>query len=90
MLDEKTRALLGDKEAQKNLAEQGILIPCQWCNRTPGEDDLFFIYGKYSLYHECKKAGPMRVKGKSRMEVCAKWNTRAPILTEEQIKKLEE
>lgn len=28
MLDEKTRALLGDREAQERLTEAGVLVPC--------------------------------------------------------------
>lgn len=31
MLDEKTRALLGDHEAAKRLTEKGVLIPCPFC-----------------------------------------------------------
>lgn len=25
------RALMGDKEAQKECTEQGIILPCPWC-----------------------------------------------------------
>lgn len=81
-------ALLGDRDAQEALTERGVLLPCSWCRKIPGEDDLFFRYGKYSLYHDCKKAGPMRINGRSRKEVCLNWNTRAPILSAEELEGL--
>ena len=31
MLDEKTRALLGDHEAAKRLTDAGVLVPCPFC-----------------------------------------------------------
>lgn len=34
MTDEK-RALLGDHEAAKRLAEKGIVLPCPWCGKAP-------------------------------------------------------
>ena len=82
---EARKALLGDSAAQERLTERGVLLPCSWCRKIPGEDDLFFRYGKYSLYHDCKKAGPMRIKGRSRKEVCLNWNTRTPILSAEEL-----
>ena len=89
MTDEK-RALLGDHEAAKRLTDAGVLIPCAWCGRTPSEDDLMGRWNEYILYHDCKKAGPMRIKGKKRFDVCLAWNTRAPILSSEEMEMLDE
>ena len=55
-------ALLGNKEAAKRLTEKGVLLPCPWCGKTLTEDDLYYRWGKYSFFHDCKKAGPMRVE----------------------------
>lgn len=80
---------LGDKEAAKRLTNAGELVPCPWCGKTPTENDLMMFWNKYTLFHDCKKAGPMRAKGKTRHEVCLAWNTRTPILTAEQIAAVE-
>lgn len=58
-MDDIRLAMLGDKAAQERLTERGELLPCSWCKRGPTEDDLFFHYGKYTIYHDCKHAGPM-------------------------------
>lgn len=88
MLDDIKRALLGDKEAAKRLTDAGKLLPCPWCGKTPTEDDLFYRWGKYSFFHDCKKAGAMRIEGKTRYDVYLNWNTRAPILSAEEMEML--
>lgn len=89
-MTDKTRALLGDHEAAKRLTEKGVLVPCPWCGKIVGEDDLIGHWDGYTLYHQCKQVGPMRVNGKTRYRVCLSWNTRAPILSTDELKKLEE
>lgn len=89
-MDDRTLALLGDRAAQERITERGELLPCSWCGKTPTENDLMPFWNGYTLFHDCKKAGPMRVKGKTRYAVCLAWNTRAFLLTPEQIKRLEE
>ena len=88
MMNEIERALLGDKAAARRLMDAGVLLPCPWCGKTLTEDDLYYRRGKYSFFHGCKKAGPMRVDGKTRFDVCLAWNTRAPILSEEEMDEL--
>lgn len=88
MLDDVTLALLGDRPAQERITARGEILPCPWCKKVPGEYDLFFRYAKYSLYHDCKKAGPMRVEGRTRKEVYLNWNTRMPILSAEELERL--
>lgn len=87
-MDDIKLAMLGNKEAAKRLTEKGVLVPCMWCGKTPTEDDLYYGWGKYRFFHDCKKAGPMRVGGKTRFDVCLAWNTRAPILSESEMEKL--
>ena len=89
MMNEIERALLGDKAAAKRLTDAGVLLPCPWCGKTLTEDDLYYRWGKYSFFHDCKKAGPMRVEGKTRFDVCLAWNTRAPILSAEEVEMLD-
>ena len=72
-------ALLGDHEAAKRLTEQGVLLGCPWCGRVPAECDLTEFWGKMVIFHDCKRAGAMRVNGKTRFDVCLAWNTRAAV-----------
>ena len=88
-MDEIRRALLGDKEAARRLTDAGVLLGRLWCGKTLTKDDLYYRWGKYSFFHDCKKAGPMRVEGKTRFDVCLAWNTRAPILSAEEMEILE-
>lgn len=83
------RAMLGDHEAAARLTEQGVLIPCPWCGKTPEDDDLIGHWKGYTIYHQCKQVGPMRTNGKTRYKACLAWNTRAPLLTPEQINMIE-
>ena len=83
-------AMLGDHEAAKRLTDAGVLLPCPWCGKTPTEDDLYYGWGKYRFFHDCKKAGPMRVGGKTRFDVCLAWNTRAPVPSAEEMDMLDE
>lgn len=70
------RALLGDKQAQRDCTEKGIVLPCSWCKKVPAEEDIFPDYAGWIIYHDCKIAGHMRVKAKTRFDLILKWNTR--------------
>lgn len=89
-MDDIKLAMLGNKEAAKRLTDAGVLLGCPWCKKTPTEDDLFYRWEKYSFFHDCKKAGPMRIEGKTRFDVCLAWNTRAPILSSIEMEMLDE
>ena len=84
------KALLGNREAAKRLTDAGMLLPCPWCSNTPTEDDLIGHWQGYTIYHQCKQVGPMRVNAKTRYKVCLAWNTRAPILSAEEMEMLDE
>lgn len=82
------RALLGDKEAAKRLTEKGVLLPCPFCGETTIcegslRGEVWYFCGK----DECASLGAT-----SENEYGARlaWNTRAPILSAEEIQKLEE
>lgn len=94
MLDEKTRALLGDREAQEAITARGELLPCPCCGAQPTQ------FGGPSIsYVHCDKCGMeayrMVSDGEDVVEkICAHsperearlvWNTRAPVLTPTQI-----
>ena len=105
------RAMLGDKEAQRQITERGELLPCPMCH---GEDltitgDGQNIYDPGTLgYVEsvpdtylcivCDVCGLISNAvdivgddecGEAERQLAEDWNTRAPILTMEQINALE-
>ena len=86
MLDEKTRALLGDREAQERLAERGELLMCQRCGGIPKKKEF---KGANFLYFECE-CGNQTLCYESEYEAILSWNTRIPVLSSEQIKHMEE
>ena len=85
-------ALVGDTEAAKRLTDAGVLLPCPKCGSPgevyeyPGED-----WGQpYTA--KCKKNDCFWI-GKdypTKKQAIREWNTRAPILSESELKKLEE
>ena len=84
MTDDMKRALLGDHEAAKRLTEAGVLLPCPGCR---GED------AKHRAVMACVMiecpCGFMAA-GYDLEEARQIWNTRTPILSESELKKLEE
>lgn len=76
MEDLERRAMLGDKQAQRECTEKGIVLQCPWCKKVPTEEDIFPDYAGWIIYHDCKIAGHMRVKAKTRFDLILKWNTR--------------
>lgn len=104
MLNDTQLSLLGDPSAADRMTESGKLVPCPFCRNT--DDKRFTITfrkdrkKRYSTYYEicriycecCTGSVQKAGIGKDRaLENATKmWNTRAPILTPEQIKKLEE
>ena len=85
MTDDVRAALLGDHEAAKRLTEQGVLLRCPFCG---GEARMIGV-GKwrYATCTECGVEGPIKMDVD---EARLSWNTRTPILSAEELKKLEE
>lgn len=73
------RAMLGDKEAQRKITERGELLPCPFCGgEAQIEDNWIFCLQCGVGYEEFDPTKSIEA-----------WNTRAPILTMEQINALE-
>lgn len=85
MLGEKTRALLGDKEAQRRFTEKGTVLDCPCCG---GKADSWEDTGNQKGFVQCVDC-ELTIESTSKRAAITEWNTRAPILTPEQIKKLE-
>ena len=85
-MTDKTRAMLGDHEAAKRLTEAGIAIPCPFCaNRIISRCEYNGLYA-YTC-SSCGTSGDIEI---GRRKALLSWNTRAPILSESELKKLEE
>ena len=87
MVDDIKRALLVDKEAAGRLTEAGVLLPCAHC-RGSGVLDSDHSMGIFWIL--CTGCGMQTEAFVTEEEACLAWNTRAPILSESELKKLEE
>ena len=90
-MDDIKLALLGNKEAAKRLTEAGVLLPCGRCG---GEAELREIHtgGKPVYAVLCKKhdCGAYGCAHHTKQNAVAYWNTRAPILSAEEVEMLDE
>lgn len=89
MMDERTRALLGDRSAQERLTAAGVLLPCPFCGKEP---DIL------SWRNEKKMMTPSMVRCScglqtrhfgNKKRAIKEWNIRAAILTPEQLEALD-
>lgn len=81
------RAMLGDHDAAARLTEQGVLIPCPCCNNSKIDITSYKIgFWYYCTSDNCDVSGPTMP---SEYTARLAWNTRAPLLTPEQIDMLE-
>lgn len=80
------KAMLGDKDAAQILTEQGMTIPCPICKSEYIK--YHYVCGEYWL--ECSDCGTSCGFKNTLGEAIKSWNTSAPILTPEQMKRLEE
>lgn len=85
-MDDTKRALLGDRDAQKHLSNRQILIPCASCRG--GKFKIQYVFGDWWV--ECAECGSMCGLRSSREEAIKAWNTRAPILSAEELERLED
>jgi hypothetical protein len=89
-MDDKTRALLGDREAAKRLTDAGVLLPCPFCK---GEVRRVIGFGGLNFFR-CRKCGAVvsfdnDYYNAHKDEAITAWNTRAPILSAEEMEMLE-
>lgn len=88
-MDEIKRAMLGDQEAAKWLTDAGVLVTCPGC----GGDNIVDCYRHNEVWYQCDDCG---WKGPSvysagfadTEQARLAWNTRAPILSAEEMEKL--
>ena len=78
-------AMLGDHEAAKRLTDAGVLVPCPGC----GGNDLKEHYVCGDHFVACKACGWTGPMKNSPTESRLAWNTRAPILSAEEMEMLE-
>lgn len=86
-MDDIKLAQLGDKGAAKRLTEAGVLVPC-CCG-----DDAHIKYDENRGYKVCcgsLTCGNETLWWGDKGTAIRVWNTRAPILSENEMKKLEE
>ena len=86
-MDEIKRAMLEDQEAERRLTDAGVLVPC--CGVQP----ILHRFEPLNCYGiECGKNGHIHNTSfcDSEYEARLAWNTCAPILSAEELQKLEE
>lgn len=101
VLTDERRALLGDQEAARRLTDAGVLLPCAHCG---GEAKFKKGFPSRQIAHcrqavvQCKKCGvrtvthrqlPMERWQDVDRAAIEEWNTRAPILSAEEMEMLE-
>lgn len=99
-MDDIKRALLGDKEAAKRLTEAGVLLPCPFCGAEP--TTRVRVKAKcLDMVVICFKCGTSKAEevensdaefnriNNGMIGAAKKWNTRAPILSAEEMEMLE-
>ena len=101
-MDDIKLALLGSKEAAKRLTEAGVLVPCAHCGNDDDyrivmsfKKDKKKRFGEYydvcTIYCECCTETVRQAwlgRDAAAKNASLMWNTRAPILSESELKKL--
>ena len=82
-MDDIKLAMLGNKDAAKRLTDAGVLLPCPGCRRN----EIRYHARMMRVELECQCG--FIVAGDNKEEVTEIWNTRAPILSAEELQRLE-
>lgn len=86
-MDDIKLALLGSEEAAQRLTDAGVLVPCPFCGgEAMVEYDTIEPF-EYTVF--CGDCGVMPTTSEDEQVARLAWNTRAPILSESELKKLE-
>ena len=86
-MDDIKRALLGDHEATKRLTEAGVLLRCPFCG-----GEAMVEYDTIEPFEHvvfCGDCGVMTTTSEDEQVACLAWNTRAPVLSAEELEMLE-
>lgn len=73
MTDLERRALMGDKEAQEECTEKGIVLPCPYCAGT--QIDAMIAP---EIWMQCKSCGGASRMANGKKTALQAWNTRTP------------
>ena len=76
-------ARLGDKEAAQRLTDAGVLVPCPGCGAD--EFGIRTSEGYWCWCSKCGWSGPLKM---NEYDARLAWNTRAPILSAEEMEML--
>lgn len=93
-MDEIKKAMLGDKEAQREVTDRWELLPCPHCGNQA------FLFVEDGIRVMCGKCGCQTIMmndyrnldgstSNATKRVIEKWNTRPQILTAEELERLE-
>ena len=83
-MDDIKSAMLGNKEAAKRLTGKHEPVPCPWCGgKQTAVSDVIWPRVK------CEKCGARGPRACDTLGARLSWNTRAPILSAEEIERLE-
>ena len=82
-MDDIKLAMLGNKDAAKRLTDAGVLVPCPFCGgEAMVEYDTIEPFG-YVVF--CGDCGVMTTTSEDEQVARCIWNTRAPILSSEEM-----
>lgn len=89
MMDDKRLALLGDRDAQERMTQRGELLPCWRCGEK-AEIERIHTGGKPIYAVSCKAhcCGACGCAHDTKANAIAYWNTRAPVLSAEELERL--
>ena len=85
-MDDIKLAMLGSKEAAKRLTDSGVLVPCPMCADTP---HIASEFDSGYFWYECP-CGVETGACPTEYDAMLMWNTRAPILSAEEMEVLNE
>lgn len=85
VLTDEKRALLGNHEAAKRLTDARVLVPCPGCGESNAK--ICYVCGDhFEMCKTCGWTGPFR---NSEYDARLAWNTRAPILSAEEMEMID-
>lgn len=88
MLELEQRALLGDHEAARQLTDAGVLLQCPFCGGDAMVEYDTMEPFEYAVF--CGDCGVMPTASEDERVARLAWNTRAPVLKDEEMEMLDE